>query len=126
MMGFFRTALQWINSYISGRQQCVCTQSQGSSSWLNTNLGVPQGSVLGPLLFCLYIDNIRDVLDSRCINHILYADNLQVYVQVPKDNLDVGIQTLQQVARVGMDRGRLSQTQQAQNKVDFLRRKSFY
>ena len=98
-MGFSRIALQWISSYISGRQQCVCTQSQGSSSWLNTNLGVPQGSVLGPLLFCLYINDIRDVLDSRCINHILYADDLQVYVQVPKDCLDVGIQTLHQMTR---------------------------
>ena len=35
LMGFSRTALQWISSYISGRQQCVCTQFQGSSSWLN-------------------------------------------------------------------------------------------
>ena len=36
---------------------------------------------------------------STCINHILNADDLQVYVQVPKDNLDVGIQTMQQAAR---------------------------
>ena len=95
LMGFSRTTLQWINSYMLGRQQCVQTQSLGSSSWSNTNLGVPQGSVLGPLLFCLYINDIRDVLDSRCIKHILYADDLQIYVQVPKDSVDVGIETLQ-------------------------------
>ena len=98
LMGFSRTALQWISSYISGRQQCICTQSQGSSSWINTNLGVPRGSVLGPLLFHLYINDIRDILDSRCIKHILYADDLQIYVQVPKESIDVGIQTLQQAA----------------------------
>ena len=31
LVGFSRTALQWISSYISGRQQCICTQSQGLS-----------------------------------------------------------------------------------------------
>ena len=98
LLGFSGAALQWINSYILGRQQCVCTQSQGSSSWSNTNLGVPQGSVLGPVLFCLYINDIRDVLDLSCIKHILYADDPQIYIQVPKDSLDVGIQTLQQAA----------------------------
>ena len=99
LMGFSRTVFQWISSYISGRQQCVCIQSQGSSSWLNTNLGVPQRSVLGPLLICLYINDIRDVLDSRFIKQILYADDLQIYVQVPKYSIDMGIRTLQQAAR---------------------------
>ena len=83
---------------------------------------MPQGSVLGLLLFCLYVNDIRDVLDSRCIKHILYADDLQIYVQVPKESIDVGIRTLQQAAR---GCGCLSQTQQAKNKGNCLRRKSF-
>ena len=70
LLGFSRTTLLWIHSYISGRQQCVHTNSQGSSSWLHTNLRVPQGSVLGPLLFCPYINDIRDVLDASSTSYM--------------------------------------------------------
>ena len=50
-MGFSKSVVLWVKSYITGRNQSVVTKLEGKSDWLTTNLGVPQGSVLGP--FCL-------------------------------------------------------------------------
>ena len=61
-MGFSRTVLCWISSYIHGRRQKVISKSEGESGWLYTNVGVPQGSVLVPLLLSLYIDDLQHIL----------------------------------------------------------------
>ena len=52
-MGFSRTPLMWIKTYMIGRSQRVVFIS-GEPEYLETNLGVPQGSVLGPLLFSIW------------------------------------------------------------------------
>ena len=67
-LGFSRSALLWIKSYLQGRSQMVITNKNGNSDWLETNLGVPHGSVLSPLPFCIYVNNLRDILDGRPLN----------------------------------------------------------
>ena len=89
-MGLSRSALCWIHSYLTGRKQQVLNRSD-ASDWTFTNLGVPQGSVLGPLLFSLYINDVQDLFRGMEIRHILYADDLQIYTQVPYDEVTNGV-----------------------------------
>lgn len=96
-MGMSRTALLWINSYFCNRMQAVSTRDS-ISSWISTNSGVSQGSVLELLLFCSYINDLRDVLTPLGVQHILYADDLQVYLQIPYSRLDEGLQVLRRAA----------------------------
>ncbi|XP_031779842.1 DNA mismatch repair protein MSH5 [Nasonia vitripennis] len=93
------TALCPLKTYISARQQKVVTKSFEQSDKLSTNLGVPQGSVLGSLLFSLHINNIAETLSISQLNHLLYADDLQIYKQVEMSELDLGIARLADVAR---------------------------
>lgn len=67
----------WFTDYLTNRRQYTSFSYAKSSSTLIT-LGVPQGSVLGPLLFLLYINDISDIFsDSKSI---LFADDMTVYL----------------------------------------------
>ena len=63
--------LSWIKNYLCDRKQRVVIEGQ-SSEWKSINSGVPQGSVLGPLLFLVYINDITEGLESI---PLLFADD---------------------------------------------------
>ena len=71
-------ALSWITSYLTVRQQHVCHAGAQSTSQ-HISFGVPQGSVLGPLLFVLYTADLASLIDDHCLHPHLYADDTQVY-----------------------------------------------
>ena len=80
-------AVRWFASYLSGREQAVIDNEGNHSTFISLNTGVPQGSVLGPLLFCIYINDISANFDS-CVSHLIYADDLQLYVRFPLTELE--------------------------------------
>lgn len=70
--------LEWLRSYLNNRKQQVKFQNK-YSELIKTKYGVPQGSVLGPLLFIIYINDIVKACMSDCILK-MFADDTLLYV----------------------------------------------
>ena len=86
--GITSCSLDWIRSYLNNRVQCVNingVKSEGKSS----KCGVPQGSVLGPMVYCMYTRPIGELLRQHKIEFHCYADDTQLYITFHRsDNLD--------------------------------------
>ena len=77
--GLSNTALNLIASYLLDRTQSVSIQSHSTPS-SNIFTGIPQGSVLGLLLFSLYTSPISQIFTKASISYHLYADDTQIYI----------------------------------------------
>ena len=75
----------WIKSFLTGRSQCVAVDGE-ESDWCPVVSGVPQGSVLGPVLFLLFINDITDEVTSTVR---LFADDSMIYrnIKTPEDQI---------------------------------------
>ena len=89
--------LNWFESYLSERQQRVAVSGE-FSEWGQIKAGVPQGSVLGPLLFLIYINDITEVVQSEVR---LFADDtiLHVFVDNPVTSAEALNSDLEQIDR---------------------------
>lgn len=75
--GIRGTAYDWISNYLSHRKQFV-SYNDTKSDYENVTCGVPQGSILGPLLFLLYVNDIVNVSDIAYL--LLYADDTNIFI----------------------------------------------
>ena len=78
-MGLSNMALNWFESYLKNRKQFV-TFNGCNSDFLETKTGVPQGSVLGPLLFLIYINDLCNV--SNLFKVICFADDSTLIISI--------------------------------------------
>ena len=76
--GIGGTLLQWIDAFLSGRRQRVVVNGS-KSTWAKVTSGIPQGSLLGPLLFVCFINDMPSVVESPV--H-LFADDTKLYRRV--------------------------------------------
>jgi len=81
-------ALSWFKSYLDNRSQFV-TFNGVSSTNLNITCGVPQGSILGPILFLLYINDITSA--SNLLNFVLFADDTPTFIDHHNLNTLIGL-----------------------------------
>ena len=73
--GIIGQTLHWIKAFLTGRSQRVRVENE-FSSWSQVKSGIPQGSVLGPILFVIFINDMPRIVDSFCQ---LFADDAKVF-----------------------------------------------
>ena len=76
--GLSDSLVNFFKCYLSNRTQYVVSSGFKSVEYLVTS-GVPQGSILGPLLFNIFLNDIVEVIDVNCL---IYADDLKIFTTV--------------------------------------------
>ena len=92
--GFTDTVLRWFSSYLTDRTQFV-SLSNHCSAFTHVHLGVPQSSVLGPILFTIYIKPLSAIIDSHSVIHHSFADDLQLQISAPPDRISELLYSMQ-------------------------------
>lgn len=87
---FSNTTIDWFSSYLKYRRQAIRCE-QKLSEWNDIDAGVPQGGILSPLLFSLFINLLTPLL--HCSFH-MYADDLQIYSSATIHNVTLAIQAV--------------------------------
>ena len=86
--GVSNVPLRWLTSYLDGRSQFVRLGTARSDT-MHNDYGVPQGSVLGPLLFTLYVAPVTGIIQELGLNLVQYADDTQIYMHMKSGETNV-------------------------------------
>ena len=96
IVGLSESALSWVRSYLTDRSQAVHIQDSVSKH-VPLSIGVPQGSVLGPLLFLVYVLPLRTVIVRHAIDRHGFADDAQLYTRLPRKDIQVRCQVVKRM-----------------------------
>ena len=95
--GISGAMLDWIRSYITEREQFVKLGIQCSRR-VHCESGVPQGSVLGPTIFALYISPVAAVIEDFGFKHHQYADDTQLFISLDRSNTQNAIESTRDIS----------------------------
>ena len=93
-VGFTDAVLQWFSSYMTNRAHYI-SPSNHCSAFAPVHSDVPQGSVLGSILFTMYIEPLSAIIDSRSIIHHSFADDIQLQMSAPPDRISELLHSMQ-------------------------------
>ena len=92
-IGASPTTVKWFKSYLSGRSQSIRINSTLSDP-ISITHGVPQGAILSPLLFCIYLNDLPSVSQNSSLES--YVDDSKVLLSFPLCEIDTAIKNLEQ------------------------------
>lgn len=120
-LGIRGNILEWLHSYLINRKIIVKIGTHFSDEY-NVSLGVPQGSVLGPLLFILYVNDLPNYIKSGIVT--MFADDSTIAVTDPNvDNLNNKITDVLDAFTAWCDRNRLILNTTKTTYINFYNRK---
>ena len=92
--GFTDAVFQWFSSYLTDRTHYV-SLSNRCSAFAPVHSGVPHGSLLGPILFTMYIKPLSAIIDSHSIIHHSFSDDLQLQMSALTDRISELLHSIQ-------------------------------
>ncbi|CAH8868563.1 unnamed protein product [Trichobilharzia szidati] len=87
-LGINKVVTDWIQDFLKDRRQRVRVNGV-SSTWESVKSGVPQGTILSPLLFLIYVNEIPSVVNSSCL---LFADDIKIWRALHDDSDQLALQ----------------------------------